>query len=227
MEQSIKAIFWLGRGQTDLSRVFDELGIRVGPRTGFYARTHDEKEWWCLRRYIFTLSAAGQLEFPISIEKSERPDFRCTFASRHLGIEVVEATHPSDQREMTEFERTKVIVLLGTYGGRFKSGAGNPERAWRADVLRQVRAKSRAINAYPNRIPEYALVLYTNSNAGTLTYEWPRVFRGLGPMNERVWKHVKPLIKSIAVICDEWLLMLEPGRVLSYPLRSGVEEEKV
>ena len=53
-------------GPADLVHVFGILGHAVGPRTGPGIRTHDEKEWWCLRRYIFTLSAAGQLEFPIS-----------------------------------------------------------------------------------------------------------------------------------------------------------------
>jgi hypothetical protein len=128
---------------------------------------------------------------------------------------------------MTEFERNSATARLGTYGGRFKHGAANPERAWQEDVFRQIRAKSRAINAYPNRVPEYALVLYTNSNAGMLIYEWPRVFGGLEPMNERVWKEVTPHIKTIAVICDEWLLVLDPGSVFSYPLKSGVKEEEV
>ena len=95
----------------DLALAFGEIGVRVGPRTGADARTHEEKEWWCIRRYVFTLSAANQLEFPILITKAERPDFRCTFGSRHVGIEVGEATDPRDQEEMTMFERTQATAL--------------------------------------------------------------------------------------------------------------------
>ena len=63
------------------------------------------------------------------IEKAERPDFRCIFGSRARGIEVTEATDPRDQQEMTEFERTGATATLGTFGGRFKHGAANPENA--------------------------------------------------------------------------------------------------
>jgi hypothetical protein len=88
----------------NLAHTFGTLGCAVGPRTGPDARTHEQREWWCMRRYIFTLAEVDRLEFPISIEKGERPDFRCEFGSRALGIEVAEATHWSDQREMTEFD---------------------------------------------------------------------------------------------------------------------------
>jgi hypothetical protein len=142
------------------------------------------------------------------IEKAERPDFRCTFGSRALGIEVTEATDPRDQQEMTEFERTGATATLGTFGGRFKHGAANPENAWLADVLKQLGAKSPVMDAYPSPMPEYRLLLYTNSNAGRLTYHWPRVFEGLGPTNERIWKYLIPSLKHVSVICDEWPLML-------------------
>jgi hypothetical protein len=100
-------------GLADLEHVFGILGRTVGPRTGPETRTHDRKEWWCLRRYIFTLSAAGQLEFPISITKGERPDFRCGFGPRSVGIEVSETTDPQDQKGMTKFEQSGVVPSFG------------------------------------------------------------------------------------------------------------------
>src|SRR6516165_6464865 len=83
----------------ELEQAFGDLGVQVGPRVGPSPRSHDQKEWWSLRRYLFSLSAAERLGFPIEIVKGERPDFRCIFGGARLGIEVAEATHPRDQRE--------------------------------------------------------------------------------------------------------------------------------
>src|SRR5262245_45058916 len=80
-------------------------------------------------------------------------------------LRQAEATHPRDQKEMTMFERTQRTALLGTFGGRFARGAGNPERAWLADVLKRIRTKYREVDDYPNPMPEYVLLLYSNSNA--------------------------------------------------------------
>jgi hypothetical protein len=122
----------------DLAEALGELGTHVGPRVGHSARTQEEKEWWCFRRYILTLAEAGQIAFPISIMKSERPDFRCQFGPRFIGVEITEATHPRDQRELTLIDKQDAMVLRGSLGGRFPNGAGGvgPERTWLADVLR-------------------------------------------------------------------------------------------
>ena len=208
-------------GPADLEHVFGILGRTVGPRTGPETRTHDRKEWWCLRRYIFTLSAAGQLEFPISITKGERPDFRCEFGPRSVGIEVSEATDPQDQKGMTEFEQSGVSqALVGSFGGRFPRGAGNPQRAWQSDVLDAVRSKSQVFKNYPDPLPEYVLLLYSNSNAASQIHDamWPSVFSGCGPLNEQIWRQAPPDLKSVAAICGPWLMVLKPDRVQTYPL---------
>ena len=85
---------------SELEQAFGDIGRRAGPRRGPDPRTQDKKEWWCLRRYVFSLSGVMRLDFPIEITKGEKPDFRCIFGGSQLGIEVAEATHPRDQREM-------------------------------------------------------------------------------------------------------------------------------
>ena len=209
----------------DLALAFGQAGTNVGPRLGTNARTQEQKEWWCLRRYIFTLSAAGQIAFPISIVKDERPDFRCEFGPRSIGIEVTEATDPTDQRELTIIDEQDAVVLQGTFGGRFANGAGGdaPERAWQDDILKAVASKVTKVPTWPAPMPEYSLLLYTNSNAGRLIHDWPAVFIALEPMNERVWTEllVGSKIVEIAVICDQWLLMLKPGTMLTYRLEAG------
>jgi hypothetical protein len=167
------------------------------------------------------------MEFPISIEKAERPDFRCKFGPCAVGIEVSEATDRSDQEAMTKFQQSGApIALVGSFGGRFPRVAGSPELSWQEDVLGAVRSKSQDFDSYTDPLPEYALFLYSNSNAASHIHDelWPRVFAGCDPMNEQIWEKARSDLKRVAVICGPWLLMLEPGSVLSYPVQSGVAE---
>jgi hypothetical protein len=212
-----------------LDEAFGAMGTWVGPRTGLNPRTQESKELWCLRRYIFTLCSVSQLRFPICIEKSESPDFRCSFGPDKLGIEVTEATDPRDQEEMTIFEREGIIALRGSRGGRFPRGAAGdaPEREWWGDVQKAVGSKVTKIARWPNQLPAYSLLLYTNSNAGSHIFDWQRLFNGLAPQNRRLWKDVlgSSPVESIAVICDRWLLVLRPEDVSFYRLPASLDDE--
>jgi hypothetical protein len=48
----------------DLACAFGNLRTEVGPRMGGNARTHDHKEWWYLRSYIFTLAGSDGFSSP-------------------------------------------------------------------------------------------------------------------------------------------------------------------
>ena len=90
----------------DLKSFFKEVGGRVGPRKGLNRRTHDQKELFNLRQFLTTLAAHGKIEFPLSVEKGESPDFMLTVGGGEpLGLEVTEATTNEWQRELTETER--------------------------------------------------------------------------------------------------------------------------
>ena len=94
-------------------------------------------------------------------------------------------------------------------------------------MLRRVRAKSRKIAGY-HALPSYTILLYSNSNATIHINNWVRVFDDLCSLNERMWAWLAPRcssLKTVAVLCREWLLMLEPGCVRYCPRRSGLEEE--
>lgn len=215
----------------DLPEAFGELGIRVGPRIGANARTQNEKEWWCFRRYLFTLAGIGQVVFPISVTKAESPDFRCEFGPCQIGVEVTEATDPRDQRELTRIDQQEGLVLRGSLGGRFPNGAGGdaPERAWREDILKAVASKVKKLPSWPDAMPEHHLLLYTNSNAGSLIFDWPRAFSTLGPMSDQLWRErlVGTTVTAVTVICDQWLLELRPSVVHWHPLKSGIDEDMV
>lgn len=205
----------------ELPHGFGNLGMKLGRRSGPGARTDEERQWWCLRRYLFTLRAVAEPEYPIFVLKGERPDFRCSFGSRRLGIEIAEAS-PHDQRKRRDFQRTGATAFLGTFRARTAA-----ERLWKADVLRTVRAKALKIAHY-EPLPTYTILLYSKSHAAQLTDHWSLVFDELSPLNDRMWAWLGIRCRSlnrVAVICGEWLLLLEPGRVRYYPRRSGIAKE--
>jgi hypothetical protein len=83
-----------------------------------------------------------------------RPDFRCEFGLGPVGIEVTEATDAQDQKGMTKFQQSGVSqASVGSFGGRFARGAGNPELAWQRDVLEAVRSKSQDLDNYQDPPP--------------------------------------------------------------------------
>lgn len=151
---------------------FGSLGSRVGPRTGAGKRTQDQKEWYVVRRFLKEAMATDIFRPPISIWKANppQPDFEMEHGpSRNLGlIEITEATHPADQREMTEFELgAKTAMLIGELGGRFSGGAGEPGHIWAADILDAVQRKAGKAIFVPSSADRH-LVVYPNSNASFL-----------------------------------------------------------
>jgi hypothetical protein len=207
--------------RADLPEAFGKLGVAVGGRTGLNRRTKAEREWWCLRRYIFTLSAARQIEFPIQIEKSERPDFRCQFPTGRVGVEVTTATTKEDEDAMDRREMSGKPALVGAHGGR--QVHGNPEVAWRRDVLEAVKSKSEDIGKYPAPLPEHVILVYSSGNPSSLIDDalWPSVFQGSCSMNAQIWKEADPRLRRVAVICNWcWLLSLEREAITPYRLCS-------
>lgn len=103
--------------------------------------------------------------------------------------------------------------LLGTFGGRFLGGAvgESPECAWKADVLTAVERKVKKIITYPsNKFQEYRLLIYANSNAVQLIYDWPRLFSSLEKFRDTILSRCSILsnLDRVEIICDNWLLSL-------------------
>lgn len=156
-----------GRG-SDLNKWFESRSERHRYNNGL------EEEIYLLRRFLFTLANSDKLVYPLEINNSESPDFLCKERDQRYGIEVTEATHPSDQREMTEFDRNRQPMLLGTYGGRFQGGAdGNdPERFLTDDVIDAIKRKAQKIRCKKYRnLSRINLLIYANSNAERLIFE--------------------------------------------------------
>lgn len=154
------------------NEAFGWVGQRVGPRTGSEKRTQDDKEWWVARRFLEAALLANVFTMPLAVWKEQPPlpDFGIEIGkeSRPAFIEITEATHPDDQREMTEYERSaKSAILIGELGGRFSGGVGEPGHAWAADIIDAVERKA-GKSIYSMDAERRHLVIYPNSNASTL-----------------------------------------------------------
>lgn len=224
------------RDSSSLAEAFGDRGLDL---THFPTRTARkrannglEEELYVLRRYLFTLDAAGLLPYPLRLSKSETPDFAGSARGNVLGIEITEATLPGDQREMTISERSGRPALLGTHGGRYKGGIrddASPERGRRADrdltsdVLRAIRRKW----GLPFETPSVDLVLYANGNANMLS-DFP-TFHPLVCSRVDRWSGLIAMrgkVRRIAIIKEPKLILWNgTGRTDVLVLRESLSQQ--
>ena len=102
------------------------------------------------------------------------PDFVLEFADGNTitFLEITKATHPADQRELTEFERSgKSAMRPGDFGGRFSRGVSQPGKAWASDVLDAIKRKAgKAIFCMSDDDANRHLVINPESNASFLLF---------------------------------------------------------
>jgi len=183
----------------DIERAFGSIGLKVGPRTGPKKRTKEDKEWYVLRRFMPAAFSLGLFECPLRILKRNppEPDFALRSTSDLSSLEVTEATHPADQKEMTKFELSENADLIGTHGGRFRAGAsGNhPEQVWAQDVIDAImRKKGKSIfsKSYHRH-----LVIYPNSNASSLMFDDEDELEAYGLLIERAREQRDALLSLV------------------------------
>lgn len=68
-------------------------------------RTKDHVERYCIVRLLATLAECGMINYPLTLEKSERPDFVLNMKGRTVGIEHTEVV--SENVAHTDFLRDK------------------------------------------------------------------------------------------------------------------------
>ncbi len=157
----------------ELNEAFRTLGAKVGPRRGLNRRTKDQKEWYCLRRYLLTLAAHNLLSFPLDISKSERPDFIVTDGARgRYGIEVTEATEQDWQRELTETEAGEGDDSAEAFPINENGFAGDqPEHDWCAAVIRAISNKVNSLSDPNYSVAMCDLLIYVNSRMSVVAHE--------------------------------------------------------
>ena len=123
-------------------------------------------ETFNLRQYLTTLAANGQLDFPLTVEKGESPDFMLAHGGGEpRGLEVTEATTKSWQRELTETEGNEECskATLGRGDGWVGDSA---ERQTCAAILRAMRRKATKVRAGKYRpASQYDVLVYVNVEA--------------------------------------------------------------
>jgi hypothetical protein len=159
----------------DFEAAFGNFGAKAGSRVGPSKRTQDEEEWFVLRRVMAHTLGKELFDFPVLFEKVQppNPDFAVRYgeADQKALVEITEATHPSDQREMTKFaESEQNVSLLGEFGGRFADGASQPKFVWASDVLDAIARKQRK-PICTELTGERHLIVYPNSNASMLLFD--------------------------------------------------------
>lgn len=154
------------------STAFGAIGLKVGTRIGPNRRSQEDKEWFVIRRFLEVALREQFFSTPFLVQRRNppEPDFALTsYKNDFLAyVEITEATCRSDQRERTEFERSKKsAMLLGDFGGRFSCGASQPGRAWASDILDAIKRKQRKAIFLQSDVKRH-LVIYPNSNASIL-----------------------------------------------------------
>jgi hypothetical protein len=173
-----------------------------------------------MRRYVFTLEAVQQIDFPVLIEKSESPDFRCKFGTRDVGIEVTTATTTEDEDAITQQEIAGRPALVGSHKGR--KPIGNPEVAWLSDVIEAAKSKSQDIAKYRDPLLEHVVLIQSGGNPTSLIDDdhWPKEFQYSWLNIDQIWQSVDPRLKSVAVICGGcWLLIIKRDGITPYALQ--------
>ena len=61
------------KSATDLDKLLNQISTSVPPRTD--GRTTEHTEVWVMHRYLEVLAHNNLLNFPFSVEHSDKPDF--------------------------------------------------------------------------------------------------------------------------------------------------------
>jgi hypothetical protein len=140
-----------------LMRQLRSVGRYVGPRSGLNKRSKEDKELFCLRRYIATVAAKRQWDYPCAINMGEGPDFMIKFGNLNRGLEIRDATTEVFQRELTAFQREPNV------NSQLDDGwvGDTPERAWCKAVLAAIADKVEKIKSY-RQAQCHDILIYSN-----------------------------------------------------------------
>ena len=152
------------RSAAELLAQLSAIDISVPLRTE--GRTKEHTERWSICRFLATYARTGLFEYPLGLEKQERPDFLLRLASREIGIEVTEAVPPDwawadARREKLNYDklvflhrftpgepqRSKDEINRMASGATWGSGwvGDAPEREWADAMMHFCLEKARSL----------------------------------------------------------------------------------
>lgn len=98
------------RCKDELENQLKNIDISVPPRGK--GRTTDDCERWAICRLLSTLNQEEKIEFPLEVQKRERPDFHVLSGGRTFGIEHTEAIPPDYAKAMAISGREKPDAII-------------------------------------------------------------------------------------------------------------------
>ena len=125
-------------GAASAAELLEVLRLKrvVVPGLGQAKRTSAVEEW-TVRRFLATLSNSDLFDYPVRVERGERPDFLVHSRLGTVGVEVTEAVPPG-LAKVRDIERREDIAFLRGYR-RFKAG----ERMTAAEARQIARSRDR------------------------------------------------------------------------------------
>jgi hypothetical protein len=182
-----------------LRLAFGEYGRGVPERS---LRCSQDREAWCLRRYLLTLADSGRLSFPLRVTKFETPDYKVEGVT-NFGVEVTEATTQRDQKEMSKSEKLGRVSGFGEFGGRGRDGwlGNDAERTLIDDIAASLEKKSsKSWKCQPVR-----LLIYPNSNASVVAC-WDEAVKMLqGDVERSRFENFSDKLSEVSVIAGNQL----------------------
>ncbi|MCG9691297.1 hypothetical protein L1D55_05920 [Vibrio sp. Isolate22] len=172
------------------NKILDQLNVVVPPRGK--QRTTEHCETWTIHKALSTLHCHNVISFPISIEKSEKPDYWIEMSGKTYGVELTEIIHSDYARAQTlpEVQNDKSVLdsSLFKWGQASRSTnelreiatkeklTGAPwvgdsvEREFAQSIADTVVGKQKKLKAHYKRADVDVLLIYHNQPSPTLDY---------------------------------------------------------
>lgn len=106
-----------------LIKLLGEINIDVLPRTK--GRTNEQREMWSICRLLASLSYTELPSYPLSLKKSEGPDFILTLDQKNVGVEITESIPPTYAECLALRDKEKSDALIDVSHFRI----GSPRRS--------------------------------------------------------------------------------------------------
>jgi hypothetical protein len=152
-----------------LTAQFGDVGKVNGPRVGPVRRTTRSNEAYLARRLVLHLVRKGHLDFPISVEHSDAPDFVIWHGGKRLLLEVTEAC-PSEEGRASAIE-----VGVREIGDYSNTGTQKAVEDLRRQIQGAITRKASKLYAGEENA---AVLVYPNSDASM----WVALFRRRRPL---------------------------------------------
>lgn len=204
------------------NEILEQLNIAVPPRGN--QRTTEHSETWIIHRALSILYFNGFITYPISIEKSEKPDYWFNMSGTTYGVELTEIIHPDYAKVQTlpeaqcdksvsnpsffkwgqpkrNIKELREIAALDIVTGRPWMG-DSVEREFAQSIVDTVIGKQKKLAHY-KRADLDILLIYHNQSSPMLD-----INKGLKYTNEKLANVWTQGFKVIAIIKYDKLLWL-------------------